>query len=301
MLPEPPVLRVPIALTIAGSDPSGGAGIQADLKTFSALGVYGAAAITALTAQNTRAVTAVANLDPCFVAAQIEAVLDDLHVDAIKVGMLSQVAIVEAVAEVLSRWPAIPVVLDPVMVSKSGAVLLSPDAVAAVRKLLLPRAALITPNIPEAAVLLDESEETVRQDLRLASQRLIDLGARATLLKGGHAGRENPAYRTLSDDLLFDKATQEWLTLSAPRLATSNTHGTGCTLSAAIAAGLAHGSPLAQAVADAKQYLHAAIAAGATLSIVRQNSSEVREFSEQPARHGPVHHFFAWWPPPRSV
>jgi hydroxymethylpyrimidine/phosphomethylpyrimidine kinase len=241
--------QVKIALSIAGSDPSGGAGIQADLKTFSARGVYGAAVVSALTAQNTCGVS------------------------------------VQAVAKTLSRWPAIPVVLDPVMVAKGGAALLKPDAVAALKTLLLPRAALVTPNLPEAAVLLGQSEAAVQEDLGQAAQRLCELGARAVLLKGGHVVASER-----SDDLLFDGALRRFFTLPAPRIYTTNTHGTGCTLSAAIAAGLAHGQPLAEAVAAAKQYLHAALCAadGLALTNPRPNTSLIS--------HGPVHHFYSWWP-----
>jgi hydroxymethylpyrimidine/phosphomethylpyrimidine kinase len=284
------VARVPVALSIAGSDPSGGAGIQADLKTFSALGVYGAAAVTALTAQNSRGVTAVVELDPGFVSAELLAVLGDLRVDAVKIGMLGGAATIEAVAAVLSRFATIPVVLDPVMVAKSGAALLKPAALLSLRRLLVPRAALLTPNLPEAAALLEESEDAVQRDPRRAAERLLALGPGAVLLKGGHAGGER------SDDLFFDG--REWLTLPARRLDTPNTHGTGCTLSAAVAAGLSHGQPLAYAVAAAKEYLHGALVAGAALGIFEENAEG--DPSALPARHGPLHHFFAFWPRPRK-
>ena len=286
------VEEVAVALTIAGSDPSGGAGIQADLKTFSALGVYGAAVLTALTAQNTRGVSAVAHLAPDFVAAQITAVLSDLRVGATKLGMLGDTATVTAVASALAPYAAIPLVIDPVMISKSGAALLTPDAVAAVKQLLVPRATLLTPNLPEAARLLGEDEAAIEHAPRTACERLAALGARAVLLKGGHA--ESPQH---SDDLLFDGERGEWLRLPAPRIATRNTHGTGCTLSSAITAGLARGLPLRQAVVQAKRYLHAALLAGKRLSIVRAPSSpSEKATANADSGHGPVHHFHALWP-----
>jgi hydroxymethylpyrimidine/phosphomethylpyrimidine kinase len=289
--------RLPIALTIAGSDPSGGAGIQADLKTFSALGVYGAAVVTALTAQNTRGVFAVARLEPAFVAAQIDAVLDDLAVSAVKLGMLGDAATVLAVASSLLRGPKLPWVLDPVMVAKSGAALLSQGAVQAVKTQLLPHAALITPNLPEAARLLDDDEATIAREPRKTCLRLVELGARAVLLKGGHA-----ASKTHSDDLLFDAAAGTWLELPAPRVSTRNTHGTGCTLSSAIAAGLCRGLPLAEAVLSAKRYLHAALVAGAAVSIQRSADRSVKKSGpESLDAHGPVHHFHALWEGPKPV
>lgn len=291
------VTRLPVALSIAGSDPSGGAGIQADLKTFSALGVYGAAVVTALTAQNTRGVTAVAMLEPAFVAAQIDAVLDDLAVGAVKLGMLGAADVVAAVASSLARWPELPCVVDPVMVSKSGAALLAADAVAAVKTLLLPRATLLTPNLPEAARLLDDDEATIAADPRRTCQRLAALGACAVLLKGGHAPSDEQ-----SDDLLFDASRDSWLELPAPRVHTRNTHGTGCTLSSAITAGLCRGLPLEQAVQAGKRYLHAALFAGAELSIQRPNHDSDHDSDHDPAAvkktddaHGPVHHFHALW------
>ena len=289
--------RTPIALSIAGSDPSGGAGIQADLKTFSALGVYGAAAITALTAQNTCGVREVLDLAPRFVAAEIEAVLSDLRVDAIKIGMLSQAAIVAAVAAVLARWPQIRVVLDPVMVSKSGTVLLQREAVAALKRELLPRATLLTPNIPEVAVLLDVDEEVVQRDLFGAAERLLGLGAHAVLIKGGHAVpcQSMQAQDACSDDFFLDGERGERLTLSSPRLLTPNTHGTGCTLSSAIAAFLARGCSLAQAVTEAKAYLYEAIAAADSLVLNGAEGADAEKGGKR-QRHGPVHHFFALWP-----
>jgi hydroxymethylpyrimidine/phosphomethylpyrimidine kinase len=266
----------PIAVTIAGSDSGGGAGIQADLKTFSALGVYGASVITALTAQNTRGVQGIHDVPEDFVAQQIDSVFSDLAVTAVKIGMLSRAPVIAAVADGLARHAgALPVVLDPVMVATSGDRLISDDAVAALRDRLMRRADLITPNLPEAAVLLGEP---VAQDAGTAvaqARRLVALGARAVLIKGGHgAGRESIDHLVTADGALR--------TLAAPRIATANTHGTGCTLSAAVAAGLAQGLALAEAVADAKTYLTAALGAADRLSVG--------------TGHGPVHHFHAVWP-----
>ena len=263
---------IAIALTIAGSDSGGGAGIQADLKTFSALGVYGASAITAVTAQNTTTVSDVHEIPPQTVRAQIAAVLDDLDVGAIKIGMLSSREIIETVASAIAYFEG-AVVLDPVMVAKSGDTLLRDDAIDALRELLLPRASLITPNLPEAATLLQtdsavDPEETARQ-----GEALMALGAKAVLMKGGHArGGE------CIDHLLSD---QPPLTLTAERVDTRCTHGTGCTLSAAIAAGLAGGNTLVQAVTRAHGYLQSAIRQAEKLQVGRG--------------HGPVHHFHELW------
>ena len=261
-----------IALTIAGSDSGGGAGIQADLKTFSALGVFGTSAITAITAQNTQGVRAVEDVSPAMIAAQIDAVLDDMAIGAVKIGMVSRVETIRTIAQRLAAHGIRPV-LDPVMVATSGDRLLQPDAVEALRTELVPLAALVTPNLPEAA-LLTGSEIAAGEDEMLAqAQAIVALGASAALVKGGHAGGDEAV------DIFFDG--RETLRLAAPRIATPNTHGTGCTLSAAIAAGLAKGLPLREAVAEAKAYLHAALAAGATLRIGQGS--------------GPVHHFHRWW------
>lgn len=262
----------PIVLTIAGSDSGGGAGIQADLKAFSALGTYGASVITAVTAQNTRAVTAVHEIPPQVIRAQIAAVLEDLDVRAIKIGMLASVPVIEAVADALAHC-AQPLVLDPVMVAKSGDPLLRPDAVGALRRLLIPRAALITPNLPEAALLLEQraEQDDATQD---QARALLDLGPRAVLLKGGHAQGAR------CTDILLDGESPP-LRLEAPRQPTTNTHGTGCTYSAAIAAGLAQGLALQDAVAAAHRYLQGAIAAADRLHVG--------------SGHGPVHHFHALW------
>ena len=262
-----------IAVTIAGSDSGGGAGIQADLKTFSALGVYGASVIAALTAQNTRGVTAVHDVPADFVAAQIDAVFSDLAVGAVKIGMLSQPAVIEAVADGLVRWRQSKVVLDPVMVATSGDRLIAPDAVEVLKRVLIPRALVITPYLPEAGALLDATPARTEAEMRAQGERLLALGARAVLIKGGHGeGAE-------SVDLLV--APGAVTRLAAARIATKNTHGTGCTLSAAIAAGLAKGLDLSAAARAAKDYVSAAIAASQRLTIG--------------SGHGPVHHFHAWW------
>lgn len=262
-----------IAVTIAGSDSGGGAGIQADLKTFSALGVYGASVIAALTAQNTLGVTAIHDVPADFVAAQIDAVFSDLAVDAVKIGMLSQPAVIRAVAAGLDRHRQSNVVLDPVMVATSGDMLLRDEAVAVLIEDLLPRAALITPNLREAARLLGADVATGRAEMEDQAAALLRIGARAVLLKGGHGtGPE-------SDDLFLSKAGSRWFT--APRIATENTHGTGCTLSSAIAAGLARGLDMEAAIDAAKHYITEAIRHADELEIGRG--------------HGPVHHFFAWW------
>lgn len=262
-----------IAVTIAGSDSSGGAGIQADLKTFSALAVYGASVITALTAQNTRGVQGIHDVPAEFVAAQMDSVFSDLAVNAVKIGMLSQPAVIEAVAQGLDRHEVVPVVLDPVMVAASGDRLIAPESILTLRRVLIPRALLITPNLPEAAALLDA--DIARSEAEAADQgrRLLDFGCDAVLIKGGHG--EGPE----SVDLLVDASGVR--RFAAPRIATRNTHGTGCTLSSAIAAGLAKGLALEEAVAAGKVYVTAAIAAADTLTIGRG--------------HGPVHHFHALW------
>ena len=272
-----------ITLTIAGSDSAGGAGIQADLRTFGALGVYGASAITALTAQNTLGVEAVHTAPPEFVLAELRAIASDLDVGAIKTGMLGNLEIVEAVVEGLSYFPGVPVVVDPVMVSQSGHPLLTDEAIDAIRTKLMPLAVLVTPNLLEAARLLDEPVARDEAEMAAQAQRLRAQGASAALVKGGHA--TGP----LAIDILAD--AEGTMRLEAPRTQTLNTHGTGCTLSAAIAAELAKGVTLRQALAKAKAYVTAAIAAADELKIGKGR--------------GPVHHFHAWWPrkansPPRS-
>src|SRR5882724_4735314 len=220
----------PISVTIAGSDSGGGAGIQADLKTFSALGVYGASVITALTAQNTLGVTGIHDVPAEFIAAQIDAVFSDLDVGAVKIGMVSQRAVIETIAAGLDRWKQTKVVLDPVMIATSGDRLLAPDAIDVLKRALFPRALVATPNLPEAAALLDVPIARTEEEMRAQAERLLELGPRAVLIKGGHgSGAE-------SVDLLVEPAA--CTRLAANRVATANTHGTGCTLSSAIAAGL---------------------------------------------------------------
>ena len=266
-------MHVPIALTIAGSDSGGGAGIQADLKAFSALGVYGASVITALTAQNTREVRAIADVEPAFIRTQIDTVLDDLDVGAVKIGMLSRPEVIDTVADAVSERVRCPVVLDPVMVAKSGDRLLREEAVAALRERLVPLATLITPNLPEGADLLGAPEPADEAAMRNMLDALAALGPGAVLLKGGHLqGAE-------SADLLLAGGRIE--RLAAARHATRNTHGTGCTLSSAIAAGLARGLDVVRAVREAKAYVSGAIVAADGLGVG--------------AGHGPVHHFHALW------
>ena len=256
-------------MTIAGSDSGGGAGIQADLKTFSALGVYGASTLTAITAQNTVAVTAVHELPTDVIAAQIDAVITDIGVDAVKTGMLSSVAIVEVVAQELKRHGIINLVVDPVMVAKSGDALLRREAVDSLRTRLLPLAAVVTPNIPEAETLTGR-EIVSDEDMRRAAEEIVAMGARAVVVKGGH--RDGPA-----TDLYYDGSRfQEF---SAPRFDTVNTHGTGCTFASAVAAGLAQGKDVIDAVAQAKEYVTGAI----------RNSYPLGQ------GHGPVHHFYRVW------
>jgi hydroxymethylpyrimidine/phosphomethylpyrimidine kinase len=263
--------RAPVALTIAGSDSGGGAGIQADLKTFSALGVYGASAITAITAQNTIEVRDVLALEPAFVVAQIDAVIDDIGADAVKTGMLANAEIIEAVADAVRRHELRPLIVDPVMVAKSGDSLLRDDAVQALREQLVPLATVLTPNLPEAEVLLDR-KLTSWEDVRKGARDLVAMGARAVVMKGGH--REGPAI-----DLLHDG--EEFHEFTAQRVDTKNTHGTGCTFASAVAAGLAKGSDVRGAVAFAKAYVTKAL----------QSSYDVGQ------GHGPVHHFYRFWHP----
>jgi hydroxymethylpyrimidine/phosphomethylpyrimidine kinase len=263
----------PIAVTLAGSDSGGGAGIQADLKTFSALGVYGASVITALTAQNTKGVTAIHDVPAEFVAAQMDAVFSDLDVSAVKIGMVSQRGVIETVAAGLARWRQSQLVLDPVMIATSGDKLLAPDAVEVLKRVLMPRALVVTPNLPEAAALLDAPIADTETAMRAQGERLLALGARAVLIKGGHGGGVE------SVDLLIEPTA--FTRLAADRIATANTHGTGCTLSSAIAAGLAKGLSLAEAVRAAKTYVTDALAAANRIKIG--------------SGHGPVHHFHAWW------
>jgi hydroxymethylpyrimidine/phosphomethylpyrimidine kinase len=266
-------MTTPIALTIAGSDSSGGAGIQADLKTFAALGVYGASVITALTAQNTQGVSGIHAVPAEFVTAQIDAVFSDLAVAAVKIGMVAQPASIDAIVAGLTRWSPKHVVLDPVMVATSGDRLLAQEAVEALRTKLIPRAAVITPNLPEAAALLDEPVAVSEAAIENQGQRLLAMGCPAVLIKGGHGqGAE-------SIDYLID--AKGVIALAAPRIATENTHGTGCSLSSAIAAGLAKGEDLEAAVRNAKAWVSAAIAAADRFSVGHG--------------HGPIHHFHRFY------
>ncbi|MGV9387396.1 bifunctional hydroxymethylpyrimidine kinase/phosphomethylpyrimidine kinase [Nonomuraea sp. NPDC003707] len=264
---------VPKVLSIAGTDPSGGAGIHGDLKTFSALGGYGMAVITALVAQTTTGVREVHSVPPAFVTSQLDTLLSDVPADAIKIGMLGEASVVRAVATALDRFAPLNVVLDPVMVAKSGDRLLSADAISVLRDVLVPRADLITPNLPEAADLLGEQQARSVEEMREQTRRLHDLGARRVLLKGGH----------LSGDVCVDVFSDghDMVDIAAPRIATRHTHGTGCTLSSAIAALRARDQDWLVAVQAAKEYLTGALKAAATLQVG--------------SGRGPVHHFYALW------
>ena len=283
-------------LTIAGSDSSGGAGIQADLKTFAAHGVFGMSVITAVTAQNTCGVTAVQDISPDIITAQIDAVFSDIRVDGVKIGMVSRTESIHAIAEALKKWKPPVVVVDPVMISKSGYPLLQPDACEALIKELLPLATLLTPNLPEAEAIcglaLQEDEMhsnrvgatsaggvqstqpfaiKTEQDMERAAAHIISLGAKAVLVKGGHLEGSK------ADDYLYDGKEGIWLPGS--RIQTQHTHGTGCTLSSALASNLAKGMPLTEAVKAAKDYVTTAIRHGIALG----------------KGHGPTHHFVKLW------
>lgn len=262
----------PTVLSIAGSDSGGGAGIQADLKTFSSLGVYGATAITAITAQNTQGVHSQFALPPQMVYDQIIAVMEDIHPSVIKIGMLSNVQVVTAVAEALKRY-SIPIILDPVMVSSSGHRLLSAEAQEVLKHRLLPMAQLVTPNIPEMEALSDMPLLTI-SDKYNAAKHLLSLGVQSVLLKGGHEEGE------VKVDILYQKSPQGIITcsFSSDTLNTRNIHGTGCTLSSAIAAYMARGLALKEAISSAKIYISEAIKAGADVSVGKG--------------YGPVNHLF---------
>jgi hydroxymethylpyrimidine/phosphomethylpyrimidine kinase len=267
-------MTIPNILTIAGSDSGGGAGIQADLKAFSALGAYGLSVITALTAQNTRGVTAIHTPDASFITAQLDAVFDDIRIDAVKIGMLANADIVRAVAAALRRHRPAHVVLDTVMISKSHHALLAPEAVAALRDELLPLATLVTPNLPEAGALLEVASAVDEDEMVRQGEALRGLGARAVLMKGGHL----PDHADSPDWLIEESGSMR---LGGPRVPLKNTHGTGCTLSSAIAALCVQRDDLASATADAKLYLTGAIEQSARLEVGHGV--------------GPVHHFFRWW------
>lgn len=259
-------------LTIAGSDPSGGAGIQADLKTFSALGVYGMSVITALTAQSTQGVDSVLAISPQFIKAQFDSIYKDIQIDSVKIGMLMNQDIVHMIYQLLKSASISTIVLDTVMIAKGGHPLLKSDAVAAIRDLLLPLATIITPNLPEAATLLGSEEAKTEEQMQEQGHELLKLGCQAVLMKGGHLlSDESPDYLITADRAIR---------LTSSRIQTKNTHGTGCTLSSAIAALLPTYS-LEQAITEAKNYVHSAICHADDLSVGKGI--------------GPTHHFYRWW------
>ena len=262
-------MKIPKAMTIAGSDSGGGAGVQADLKTFAALGVYGASALTAITAQNTVAVTAVHEIPTDVITAQIDAVLTDIGADAVKTGMLSSRDIIECVCEALEVHGVQRLVVDPVMIAKSGDALLREDAIGSLRTRLLPLAMVVTPNIPEAEALT-ETTIVSDADVRRAAEAIVGMGARSVVVKGGH--REGPA-----TDLFYDG--KEFKEFTAPRFDTVNTHGTGCTFASAVASGLALGMVVTDAVALAKDYV----------------TEGIRHSFSIGQGHGPLNHFYRFW------
>ena len=262
---------MPTVMTIAGSDSGGGAGIQADLKTFAALGVYGTSALTAITAQNTQGVYGVVELPPGMVAQQIDAIVKDIGADAVKTGMLANAAIIEVVAAKVREHSLPNLVVDPVMMAKSGDPLLHQDAVVVLRDVLIPLATVVTPNLPEAEVLVGR-KLAGDEDVREAARQIVAKGCRAVVMKGGH--------RTDTDqvvDILYDG--QQFREFAGPRIETANTHGTGCTFASAIAAGLAKGQTIAEAVGAAKEYLTEALRHAYPIGHGR----------------GPVHHFYRFW------
>ena len=262
-------MYVPTAMTIAGSDSGGGAGVQADLKTFAALGVYGASTLTAITAQNTLGVSAVHEIPTEVVSAQIDAVLGDIGADAVKTGMLSSSAIIECVASAIRRHQVQRLVVDPVMVAKSGDSLLRDEAVDSLKTHLIPLAAVVTPNIPEAETLIG-MELSTPEDIRRAAEAIMEMGARGVVVKGGHL--EGPA-----TDLFYDGS--QFQEFTSPRIDTANTHGTGCTFASAVAAGLAQDLNVIDAVAQAKEYVTEAIRHSFPLG----------------QGHGPLNHFYKLW------
>lgn len=262
-------MKIPKAMTIAGSDSGGGAGVQADLKTFAALGVYGASTLTAITAQNTVAVTAVHEIPTDVITAQIDAVLTDIGANAVKTGMLSSSDIIECVCEALEVHGVQRLVVDPVMIAKSGDALLREDAIGSLRTRLLPLAMVVTPNIPEAEALT-ETTIVSDADVRRAAEAIVGMGARSVVVKGGH--REGPA-----TDLFYDG--KEFKEFTAPRFDTVNTHGTGCTFASAVAAGLARGMVVTDAVALAKDYV----------------TEGIRHSFSIGQGHGPLNHFYRFW------
>ena len=264
--------QTPIVLTIAGSDSGGGAGIQADIKAISATGGYACSVVTALTAQNTRGVSAIYPVDPEFISQQLDAVFSDLNVIAVKVGMLADAAVIKAVAAKLKQYRPAHLVVDPVMVATSGDLLLEYSAIDTLKTELIPLADVITPNLPEAATLLDTTLPASEQEMMAVVDQLRGLGAKSVLLKGGHLEQDEN-----STDLLI--LPGEVVTLSSPRVPTNNTHGTGCSLSSAIASYLAQGDSLTEAVQHAKHYITRAL----------QHADELKIGYG----HGPVHHFFS--------
>ena len=262
-------MKIPKAMTIAGSDSGGGAGVQADLKTFAALGVYGASTLTAITAQNTVAVTTVHDIPTDVITAQIDAVLTDIGADAVKTGMLSSSDIIECVCEALEVHGVQRLVVDPVMIAKSGDALLREDAIGSLRTRLLPLAMVVTPNIPETEALT-ETTIVSDADVRRAAEAIVGMGARSVVVKGGH--REGPA-----TDLFYDG--KEFKEFTAPRFDTVNTHGTGCTFASAVAAGLARGMVVTDAVALAKDYV----------------TEGIRHSFSIGQGHGPLNHFYRFW------
>lgn len=257
------------ALTIAGSDSGGGAGIQADLKTFSALGVYGASVITSITAQNTVSVTAIQNIDVSVIEKQIDAVMSDIGAHAVKTGMLSTAEIIDIVSKGIAKFKIKKLVIDPVMVAKSGDKLLQSNAVQALIDQLIPQAYVVTPNIPEAEVLTGKKIESV-EDMELACRRILEMGCKTVVVKGGHLQKE-------AEDVFFDG--KKFYRLKTKRIRSKNTHGTGCTFSAAITAYLAKGKTATEAVILAKKYITKAI----------EHSYSIGK------GHGPVHHFFNYY------
>lgn len=271
------IAAIPNVTTLAGVDPSGGAGVLADVKAMSALGAYACAVITALTAQNTQAVTGIHAVPPAFVRDQIDTLFADVRIDAAKIGMLGERGVIEAVGERLAHWGVAHLVLDPVMVAKSGDTLLARDAVGALREVLLPLATAITPNLPEAGVLLEGRAPETLKEMRRAAEKLREkmthAGERWVYLKGGHLPGEDPIDIVFNGDRMFE--------LAAPRIRTKNTHGTGCTLSAALAALLPQCTDFEQAARRAKDYVTEALRQADRLAVG--------------SGHGPVFHFHAWW------
>ncbi len=262
------------ALTIAGSDSGGGAGVQADLKTFSALGCYGMTVITALTAQNTMSVTGIQAISPEFIALQMDAVMTDIGADAVKIGMLHSPEVIKVVAGCLEQYECSNIVLDPVMVTRNGDKLLQDEAVTALKEYLFPLAAVITPNLAEASILLDRKVTKIAE-MEAACRDLANSGCDRIFLKGGALDG------TSSVDFLYDRKNRNLLKLESPRVDTCNDHGTGCTISSAITSCLAKGMDLSDAVIEAKSYIDRALRGGAEVNIG--------------SGHGPVHHFYDWW------